>query len=78
MSPGNQQFFSQPRLNLIPLTIPMSCFLQAGTVSILILLIAQKATSEALVSLGEASEELFRGDRLPVLSFPEDHKLNQD
>jgi hypothetical protein len=78
MSPGNQQFFSQPRLNLIPFTIPLSCFLQASTVSILILLIAQKATSEALVSLGEASEELFRGDRLPVLSFPEDHKLNQD
>ena len=78
MSPVNQQFFSQPRLNLIPFTIPLSCFLQAGTVSILMLIIAQKATSDALVSLGEASEELFRGDRLPVLSFPEDHKLNQD
>ncbi|MBD1212325.1 MAG: hypothetical protein H9534_06175 [Dolichospermum circinale Clear-D4] len=78
MSPANQQFFSQPRLDLIPFTIPLSCFLQAGTVCTLILIIAQKATSEALVSLGEASEELFRGDRLPVLSFPEDHKLNQD
>jgi hypothetical protein len=42
------------------------------------LIIAQKATSDALVSLGEASEELFRGDRLPVLSFPDDHELNQD
>ncbi|GCL42538.1 hypothetical protein H6F39_13030 [Anabaena sp. FACHB-1250] len=78
MSPVNQQFFSQPRLNLIPFTIPLSCFLQAGTVSILMLIIAQKATSDALVSLGEASEELFRGDRLPVLSFPDDHELNQD
>lgn len=74
MSQGNQRFCSQPRLDLIPLTIPLSCFLQAGTVSILMLIIAQKATSEALVSLGEASEELFRGDRLPVLSFPNDQE----
>ncbi|MFM6307298.1 MAG: hypothetical protein ACKPGB_03330, partial [Dolichospermum sp.] len=68
----------QPGLNLISLAIPLSCFLQAGTVCMLILIIAQKTTGEALISLGEASEELFRGDRLPVLSFPEDHKLNQD
>ncbi len=74
MSQGNQRFCSQPRLDLIPFTIPLSCFLQAGTVSILMLIIAQKATSEALVSLGEASEELFRGDRLPVLSFPNDQE----
>jgi hypothetical protein len=74
MSHGNQRFFSQPRLDLIPFTIPLSCFLPAGTVSILMLIIAQKATSNALVSLGEASEELFRGDRLPVLSFPNDQE----
>lgn len=74
MSHGNQRLFSQPRLDLIPFTIPLSCFLPAGTVSILMLIIAQKATSNALVSLGEASEELFRGDRLPVLSFPNDQE----
>jgi len=74
MSHGNKRFFSQPRLDLIPFTIPLSCFLPAGTVSILMLIIAQKATSNALVSLGEASEELFRGDRLPVLSFPNDQE----
>lgn len=78
MSAINQHFSSQPGLNLIPLTIPLSCFLQAGTVSILILLVTQKVASRALVSMGEASEELFRGDRLPVLSFPDYHKLNND
>jgi hypothetical protein len=44
----------------------------------LILVIAQKATSEALISLGEASEELLRGDRLPVLPFPDGYKLDKD
>jgi hypothetical protein len=78
MPPVNQQFFSQPGLNLIMFTISQSCLLQIGTVSILVLLMAQKATADALVSLGEASEELLRGDRLPVLNFPDNHKLDKD
>jgi hypothetical protein len=78
MPPVNQQFFFQSGLNVIAFPAFQSCFLQAGTVSILILLIAQKATAEALISLGEASEELLRGDRLPVLNFPDDHKLDKD
>jgi hypothetical protein len=78
MPPVTQQFFSQPGLNLIASSIAPSCLLQVGTVSILMLLIAQKATNEALVSLGEASEELFRGDRLPILNFPNDHELSKD
>ncbi|MDD1421436.1 hypothetical protein MEO40_20385 [Dolichospermum sp. ST_sed1] len=78
MPPVSQQFFSQSGLNLIAFPISPSCLLQAGTVSILMLLMAQKATAEALISLGEASEELLRGDRLPVLNFPNDHKLDKD
>jgi len=78
MPPVNQQFFSQSGLNLIAFPISQYCLLQAGTVSILLLLMAQKATAEALISLGEASEELLRGDRLPVLNFPDDHKLDKD
>ena len=78
MPPVNQQFFSQSGLNCIAFTISPSCLLQVGTVSILMLLMAQKATGEALISLGEASEELLRGDRLPVLNFPDDHKLDED
>ncbi|ALB41635.1 MULTISPECIES: hypothetical protein [Nostocales] len=74
----NQQLFSQSGLNLIAFTVSPSCLLQVGTVSMLILVIAQKATSEALISLGEASEELLRGDRLPVLPFPDGYKLDKD
>jgi hypothetical protein len=78
MPPVNQQFFSQSGLNLIAFTVSPSCLLQVGTVSILMLIMAQKATGDALVSLGEASEELFRGDRLPMLNFPDDYKLDKD
>jgi hypothetical protein len=38
------------------------------------LIIVQKATTEALLGLGEASEELLRGDRLPMLNFPDDQQ----
>ena len=73
MSPVNQQSFSQSGLNCLAFTISPSCLLQLSTVSLLMLVIAQKATSEALISLGEASEELLRSDRLPVLPFPKDN-----
>ncbi|MTJ51900.1 hypothetical protein FJR38_04040 [Anabaena sp. UHCC 0253] len=77
MSPAKEQFSFPTGFNLIAFTIPPTCLLQMGTVSILMLLIAQKATSEALINLGEATEELFRGDRLPILNFPDDQELNK-
>ncbi|HEY9838297.1 MAG TPA: hypothetical protein V6D27_15510 [Vampirovibrionales bacterium] len=33
-------------------------------------LLGGKAVSQMLQSMGQASEEVFRGDRLPVLNFP--------
>ncbi|MEO1373540.1 MAG: hypothetical protein AAFW70_04270 [Cyanobacteria bacterium J06635_10] len=61
---------SSSELNLGLFSIPQSVILQAGTVSVLTLVLAEKATREALIALGEASEELFRGERLPILDFP--------
>ena len=61
---------SSSELNLGLFSIPQSVILQAGTVSVLTLVLAEKATREALIALGEASEELFRGERLPMLDFP--------
>jgi hypothetical protein len=58
-------------------SIPQSLLLQIGTASILLLLTAEKAAGKALEALGEKSEELFRGDRLPILNFPEDQEQNQ-
>lgn len=96
VTPPKKQFCSQTGFNgfdfaqhkCLSLPINKSCvstslntsFLQIGAISVLVLILAQKAASEALLNLGEASEELFRGDRLPILnvstslntSFPDD------
>ncbi|WP_414526394.1 hypothetical protein [Nodularia chucula] len=53
--------------------IPQFFLLQIGTASIVMLVTTQKATVKTLESIGKASEELFRGDRLPILPFPEDN-----
>jgi len=64
-------------LNLVLFTIPQSFLLQVGTASILLLLLAEKVTVETLQVFGEASEELFRGERLPILDFPNDDELSR-
>jgi len=64
-------------LNLGLISIPQSLLLQTGTVSILLLLLAQKASQSALVAMGQASEEIFRGDRLPILNFPNEDELSR-
>ncbi|WP_242055641.1 MULTISPECIES: hypothetical protein [Nostocales] len=61
---------SNSGLNLGLISIPQSLLLQTGTVSILLLLLAQKASQSTLEAMGQASEEIFRGDRLPILNFP--------
>lgn len=71
MSPVNDHPSSDSGLNLALFTIPQSFLLQVGTVSILLLVLASKTAAESIQALGEASEELFRGDRLPILNFPE-------
>jgi hypothetical protein len=77
MPPANQQPSTNPISNLDLFSIPQSFLLQIGTASILLLLITGKTAVRALEGIGEASEELFRGDRLPILDFPEDHETNQ-
>ncbi|ARV61324.1 hypothetical protein BZZ01_24305 [Nostocales cyanobacterium HT-58-2] len=65
---------SDSGLNLGLFTIPQSCLLQIGTASVLLLVLASKTAGDTLQALGEASEELFRGDRLPILDFPEQNE----
>jgi hypothetical protein len=77
MPPANEQPSTNPPSKLDLFSIPQSFLLQIGTASILLLLITGKTTVRALESIGEASEELFRGDRLPILDFPEDSETNQ-
>lgn len=70
MTSTTQKSSEHTGLSLPLLSIPPSFLLQIGAASILLLLTAEKKTVKALESIGEASEELFRGDRLPILPFP--------
>ena len=79
MAPTTQKSSDNTGFNLPFVSIPQSFLLQIGTASILLLLTTQKTTVKTLESMGKASEELFRGDRLPILPFPEavdDNTLN--
>ncbi|MDZ8051436.1 MAG: hypothetical protein RMX68_004190 [Aulosira sp. ZfuVER01] len=75
MSPATNKPSLNPELNLLLFSIPQSLLLNVGTASILMLFAAGQASTRALEALGQASEELFRGDRLPILEFPEDNEL---
>ncbi|MBD3882944.1 hypothetical protein IFO70_14335 [Phormidium tenue FACHB-886] len=48
---------------------PTDILLSLSTAPVLLILIGGKAAAELLTELGQASEELFRGDRLPVLKI---------
>ena len=42
-----------------------------ATVPVLLGILTAHSLAENLLQLGQASEEIFRGDRLPILNFPE-------
>ncbi len=50
--------------------IPSELLLSLATAPLLVGLRAGQALAQFLQEVGEASEEVFRGDRLPVLNFP--------
>jgi hypothetical protein len=77
MSSLNSKSSTNSDLNLVLFSIPQSFLLQVGTASVLMLLLAEKATAQTLQVIGEATEEIFRGDRLPILDFPEDNLENE-
>ncbi|MCW6037969.1 hypothetical protein K4A83_17055 [Spirulina subsalsa FACHB-351] len=45
--------------------------MSAGVVSLLLGVIVMGEVLQRLQDVGEVGEEVFRGDRLPVLPFPE-------
>lgn len=70
MPSPNQKRSETDGLNLMFFTIPQQVLLQLTSGPALIALLGGKAAAETLQAIGQASEELFRGDRLPVLKFP--------
>jgi hypothetical protein len=53
-----------------PPTISSDPLIAAIAVPMLLGLVGSRAIAHGLQRLGQASEEMFRGDRLPVLQFP--------
>lgn len=72
--PKSRESDSETRVNpselLDRLNISSDPTIACMTVPMVLGLVGGKAIADALQSLGEASEEIFRGDRLPVLHFP--------
>jgi hypothetical protein len=66
--PSSSQKYSDEGLNLILFNIPQDVILQIGTGAVLVALLGSKALSETLQAISQASEEVFRGDRLPLLN----------
>lgn len=57
-------------LNLGLFTIANQILLQISTVPVLTALVVGKAVAASVQAIGQNSEEVFRGDRLPILPFP--------
>jgi hypothetical protein len=57
-------------------TLPGSpdLLLSLATVPVLLGIVTLKVVNTTLRQLGEMSEELFRGDRLPLLHFPDTNR----
>ncbi|MDJ0553929.1 MAG: hypothetical protein QNJ68_05740 [Microcoleaceae cyanobacterium MO_207.B10] len=60
-------------------TVPSSkisseLLLSLATGPVLLAMLANKAINELLPEIGLYSEEIFRGDRLPMLNFPQNPK----
>ncbi len=71
MTANSAEMFKQ--LNIAS-EFPIACL----TVPMLLGLVGGKAIADTLQSLGQASEEIFRGDRLPVLHFPVAEAVNPE
>ncbi|MBK4732827.1 hypothetical protein JJD41_23590 [Oxynema sp. CENA135] len=59
-----------PVADLPGVELSSSVLVSLATPSVLLAILGTQAIGEMLQSLGQASEEIFRGDRLPVLHFP--------
>jgi hypothetical protein len=58
---------SPPQISVVPPSVLVSLAATPWLATI----VSIRAASELLERLGVASEEVFRGDRLPVLHFPD-------
>jgi len=53
----------------LPIQLPIGVLLSLSTAPFLCLLLGSRAMAAAMRELGQTSEELFRGERLPILKI---------
>jgi len=56
---------------------PHELLLSVATVPLLGGLVAGRVVAELVMGLSQASEEVFRGDRLPILRFTSTHQSEE-
>jgi hypothetical protein len=71
MSSSVNNQVNKPAMNLSGLEIPTDFCLSLAAGPLLLGVISLEAVLSGLKSVGINSEELFRGDRLPLLHFPD-------
>jgi hypothetical protein len=57
--------------------MPTNIYLSLATFPVLVGLGVSFTLTKGIVELGRVSEEIFRGDRLPILPFPADVSSTQ-
>jgi hypothetical protein len=59
-------------------SIPSVVWLSVATVPFLTSLVALHSLSKTILEISQASEELFRGDRLPILHVPKSQQQGEE
>ncbi|MBW4471335.1 MAG: hypothetical protein KME45_13150 [Stenomitos rutilans HA7619-LM2] len=75
--PSSEQPASTIESNATSLVSP-EILLSLATAPVLVALVGSHVVAKAVQELGLFSEEIFRGDRLPVLNFPNENQMNPD
>ena len=66
-------------LDPMPSDSMTSLVIAVTTIPVVALILATRGVARATLEVGQLSEELFRGDRLPILTFPlEPDDVNDD
>ncbi|MES1026645.1 hypothetical protein ABN584_27505 [Gloeocapsa sp. BRSZ] len=67
----------EQEIDLFFISLSSKVLLQIGTGPVLLGMLGARAYSELIQSIGQSAEEILRGNRLPVLPFPEPQKIEQ-
>jgi hypothetical protein len=54
-----------------------NCWLSLTTIPVILTLNAMESLGHSLIDLGLASEEIFRGSRLPIIYFPDTEEVKK-